>query len=381
MKIGIDGRMYGAQSTTGIGVYIERLTQAIFDLDQENEYYIFLKPEIFGQFKSPQQRIHKIPLALPWYSWAEQWQLPRILKKYQLDLVHFPHFNVPIRYSGKYLVTIHDITPKFFPGPLARHSLIRRLGYNLVFQTALKKSAKIIAISQQTKDNLSQYFGADSNKIEVIYLGVDPPVKIFTAPGALVELKNKYQITKPFLFYVGVWRDHKNLPGLVAAFDLIKSQYHLDYQLVLAGQNDPRYPEIQAAINHSQFKNDIITPGFVSQPDLAGLYQAAALFVLPSFTEGFGLVALEALSYQTPVVASKTTSLPEIIAEAGLYFDPYQPADMARAISQILSDKNLKQKLVSAGQTKIKAYNWQKTAQQTLSLYRSLFSCLVNSQD
>ena len=372
MKIGIDARMYGAAATTGIGVYIEKLTQHLFALDQQNEYVLFLRQPAFGQFQPPNQRVTKVLLDLPWYSWPEQLKLPAILKKYRLDLVHFPHFNLPIFYSGKYIVTIHDITPKFFPGPLARKSIIRRFGYNLVFKTSLRKAVKIITISQHTKDNLIKYFQADPDKIQVIYLGVDSPLKISQNQGGIAPIKKKFGITKPFILYVGVWRDHKNLPGLVAAFDLIKTQYRQDCQLVLAGQNDPRYPEIQTAIKHSKFKEDIITPGFVAPNDLAGLYQAAELLVIPSFAEGFGLVALEALSYQTPVVASQTTSLPEIIGPAGLYFDPHQPTAMAQVINQVLADKNLSQRLIQAGPSKIKAYDWQKTAQQTLALYRSL---------
>lgn len=372
MKIGIDARMYGAKATTGIGVYIKSLTDELFKLDQKNQYILFMKDPEFSEFQVPNERITKVKVNIPWYSLKEQLAMPKILKKHKLDLMHFPHFNVPILYNGKYLVTIHDITPKFFPGPLVSKSLIRKLGYDLVFKTGINKAKKVITISNYTKQNIIKHFNADQEKIIVTHLGFNQNLASQINDQKITQIKNKLNITKPFLFYVGVWRDHKNLPGLVRAFNILKSKYNLDIQLVLAGRQDDRYPEIKQEIKQSKFQNDIITPGFIEDSDLPLLYKAAKLFVLPSFAEGFGLVALESQSLGTPVVASNITSLPEILEDSAMYFNPDDENNMAEVINKVLSDKNLYSGLQHKGLNQVKKYSWQTTAQQTLSVYQDI---------
>lgn len=372
MKIGIDSRMYGAKATTGIGVYIKNLTEELFKIDQENQYVLFMKDLEFSEFQVPNERVTKVKIDIPWYSLKEQLVMPKILKKHKLDLMHFPHFNVPILYSGKYLVTIHDITPKFFPGPLVKKSLIRKFGYNLVFKTGISKASKIIAISNYTKQNIIKHFNAKQEKIIVTHLGFNQNFLNQTSEQKIEEIKNKLNITKPFLFYVGVWRDHKNLPGLVKAFNILKSKYNLDIQLVLAGSQDSRYPEIKQEINQSKFKSDIITPGFIIDSDLPLLYKAAKLFVLPSYAEGFGLVALEAQSLNTPVIASSTTSLPEILEDSAIYFNPHDQNNMAEVINKVISNKNLYSDLQQRGLIQVKKYSWRTTAKQTLSVYQDV---------
>ncbi|OGY46428.1 MAG: hypothetical protein A2744_03170 [Candidatus Buchananbacteria bacterium RIFCSPHIGHO2_01_FULL_44_11] len=371
MRIAIDARMYGAESTTGIGVYVKNLTEALFKINQGNQYYLLLSEPVFSQFTPPNGRVTKIKADCHWYSWSEQIQLPKILNKLKPDLVHFPHFNVPILYSGDYITTIHDITPKFFPGPRVKKSAWRRLAYQLVFSRGLKKAKKIITVSAHTKSNLIKYFAVNQAKIKVIYPGfISSQFKKINEEKLLQAVKNKHGITKPFIFYVGVWRDHKNLPGLIAAFTTLKSKYHLDYQLVLGGKPDARYPEIQKSIDDCPYKKDIILPGFIAENDLPLFYNAADLFVLPSFCEGFGLVAIESLACGTPVVGSDSTSLPEVLGEAALYFDPAQPDLIAATINQALTDQKLRQRLIANAQDLTKKYNWDKCAQATLEIYQ-----------
>ena len=371
MRIGIDARMYGAESTTGIGTYIKSLTDHLFLIDQTNDYILFMSEPAYSQFQPPSKRVEKIKITCPWYSFSEQFQLPKILLSHKLDLVHFPQFNTPIFYPGKFLITIHDITPKFFPGPRVKKSLIRRLGFQLIFRSGLKRAEKIIAVSKHTKENLTKYFNINGDKIAVTYLGVEKQFHPIADQGAIAEIKAKYQIKKPFIFYVGVWRDHKNLPGLINAFNLLKLKYKLDYQLVLGGKPDPRYPEINQTIDNSKFKADIIQTGFIPETDLPLIYNAAELLVLPSFCEGFGLVAIESLACGTPVVGSNSTSLPEILEDAALYFDPNDITSIAKTINEVLTNTHLYQGLERRGLIQALKYNWQDCAKKTLAIYQS----------
>jgi glycosyltransferase involved in cell wall biosynthesis len=180
-------------------------------------------------------------------------------------------------------------------------------------------------------------------------------------------------ISKPFLLYIGVWRDHKNIPGLVKAFELLRKR-GIDCQLVLGGNPDPRYPEVIAAVEDSTERDNIILPGFISEQDLPVLYSAAAVFVLPSFAEGFGLVAIEAAACGTPVAASESTSLPEVMGQAARYFDPRRPDAMADVIEPLLSDQKIRSEIIQAGITKAATYTWEACARQTLAAYQKASS-------
>lgn len=371
MKIGIDARMYGQNVTTGIGSYIKNLIDQLALIDQKNEYVLFMKEPAYSEFVLPSKKFKKVKVNLPWYSLEEQIKFPWILLKENLDIMHFPHFNAAIFYPKKIFITIHDITPKFFPGPNARKSKIRKFGYDFVFRLALWRAKKIITISEHTKNNILKYFKVSKEKIFVTYLGLDSNIKQISDQNLLANFKNKYNITKPYLFYVGVWRDHKNLPALVAAFNILKEEFKYDCQLVLGGKPDPRYPEILEKVNQSQFKNDIILPGFVADDELSLFYSAAKLFVLPSFCEGFGLVAIESIAAGVPVAASNTTSLPEILENNAIFFDPNDYHAIASLIFKNINDQKAYESLKNNGQTYIKRFSWAKCAQQTLDVYQS----------
>jgi hypothetical protein len=367
MKIGIDARMYG-KAQSGIGNYIKQLTDNIFILDKTNDYYLFLLEPIFSEYQPAQPNIHKVKVTSHWYSLSEQTKFLWELNKYKLDLVHFPHFNAPIFYNRSRVVTIHDIIPKFFPGHKQK-SWFRKKAYELTLKTNLKKSKSIIVDSQAAKLDLTTYFRVPENKIAVVKLGIESHFKPSENYAKLKELKDRYQITKPFIFYLSVWRNHKNFEGLISAFEILKAKGNFDYQLVLGGQEDPNYPNIRQKINDSVFKADIITPGFISDEDLPVFYQAAELVAIPSFYEGFGLIGLEAMATGTPVVSSNLTSLPEVNGDAALYFDPKNPQDIADKLAQVLNDSELKSQLIKKGFIQTAKYSWQNCAQETLKIY------------
>ncbi len=368
--IGIDARMYG-YAQTGIGNYIRHLLEFIFEIDKVNNYVIFLMPEEYENFKIPNQRVKKVKVNCKWYSWKEQLILPIALYKEKLDLMHFTHFNSPILYFKKSAITIHDITPYFFPGHKMK-SPIRKIGFRLVFYSSVKKAKKIIAVSNSTKNDIIKYFKINPRKIKVIYEGVDAQFKIIENEQALADLKSKYSIQKPFLFYTGVWRNHKNLVGLIKAFKLVREKYRLDINLVLGGKEDPYYPEVRNTWESLGLEKDIVPVGFIDQAELPIFYNAADAFIIPSFYEGFGLIGLEAMSCGTPVISSNRTSLPEILGNAAVYFDPKKPEEMAEKINMVFSDKKLYNELRNNGFERIKKYSWNEMGKETFDLYKTV---------
>ena len=353
---------------TGIGNYIRHLLEYIFKQDKKNNYVIFLMPEEYDNFILPNGRIKKVKVSAKWYSWKEQLLFPFQLYKEKLDLIHFTHFNSPILYFKKSIITIHDITPFFFPGHKMK-SLIRKIGFRAVFFSSVKKASKVIAVSQNTKNDIIKYFGIKENKIKVIYEGADEQFQTIDDYNKIEKLKEKYNIIKPFIFYTGVWRNHKNLVGLIKAFDIIKNKHKLDYQLALGGKEDLYYPEVRKTWGELGLENEIIRTGFIDQKELALFYNAAEIFVIPSFYEGFGLIGLEAMACGTPVVSSNTASLPEVLGNAAIYFDPKNPEEMAKKIKLVLTDKKLYNELVEKGFKQIKKYSWRKMGEETRGMY------------
>lgn len=357
--------MYGA-AQTGIGTYIEYLIKNLIEINSDNFYKIFLMEPEFSNFKINQNNTEKIKVNSRWYGWREQLVFPRQIAREKIDLMHFPHFNVPVLYRGKFITTIHDLTPLYFPGRKMGGSWLRRKAFKFVFGNAVRKAEKIIAVSNYTKKDLLKNFSVDEKKIKVVYEGIKK-----MESGVKIN-PSHYGINKPYILYVGVWRQHKNLIGLIRAFDVLVKKYNMDLQLVLVGTEDPYYPEIRKTWEELGLENRIVTPGFLKDDEIASFYQNAALFVIPSFAEGFGFVALEAAATGTPVASSGATSLPEILGEGAIYFDPYNIDDMAEKMRAVLLNADLRNKVILKARENIKKYSWQKMARETIRLYADI---------
>jgi glycosyltransferase involved in cell wall biosynthesis len=371
MRIAIDARMYGNEQCTGIGTYIQRLTDKLFEIDHKNEYVLFLREPEFSRFCPPNDRVNKVVVTPRWYSYGEQFILPFQFLKEKFDLIHYPHFNSPILFPTKSVCTIHDITPLFFPGH-KMSSFIRKAGYKVVFNTTLRKAKRIIAISDSTKQGIVQNFDIESEKIEVIYEGVD---ERFTAPsksGIINEILQRNGITRPYIFFLGVWRSHKNVETLIKAFELYKKRTGSEVLLVLGGIEDLHYTGIRELISKSKYRRDIITPGYISDKELTSFYRGAEVFVIPSFIEGFGLIAIEAQTCGCPVIASDQSSLPEVLGESAMFFDPNSVEMLCDKIAEVLKSRDLRQSLAEKGRRNVMRFSWENCARKTLAIYENV---------
>ena len=366
-KIGIDARMMGPKMATGVGLYIEKLINYYSGLNSDHEFVVFVKPENVAIVpKSP--NIKTVLTKAHWYTYQEQTTFLLQLIYEKLDLVHFPNFNFPILYPKPFIITIHDLTAFKFPGHKMR-SKFRKTIFNLVFKLGLKKASKIIAISGYTKSDIISNFNTNSDKIEVIYQGVEKVHNLELKSDKIDVTLARFHITKPYILYVGVQRNHKNIIGLIKSFIELKKTH--DIQLVIGGAKNKHYPEMESFINSINFeiKKDIIRTDYLENNDLNHLYSSALAYVVPSFEEGFGLNGLEAMSFGIPVVSSNSSSLPEIYKNAAKYFDPYQVTDITNSVREVISNQNLRDSLINAGFQRIKDFDWTNTTSRTLSLY------------
>jgi len=397
MRIGIDARFFGPKQK-GLGRYVQRLIEeltefSIFNFQFSNyKFVIFLRKENFNDFQPSNPNFKKVLADWRWYTIAEQLFMPFIIRREKVDLMHFPHFNVPVFCPTKFVVTIHDLVLKKFPTKRATTLnppiyKIKELGYKVVLNWAVKRAQKIITPSNFTKNEILSYFKIKPEKIEVIYEGAPQPN--FVLQNLAGEIRNpkseilkKYNIEKPYILYVGNAYPHKNLEGLLRAYSLICAnkdanmcEYEGDVQLVLVGEMDYFYKRLKQ-LTIQQFNNlttgkQVVFTGFVSDDELPELYKNAVLYVSPAFSEGFGLPALEAMNYGLPVAASGTGAQPEILGKAALYFKPEDIEDMAEKMSILLKNKNQRKDLIVRGYEQIKKYSWQKMAEEILKLYKT----------
>jgi len=372
MRIGIDARMFSS-SFTGIGRYTFELVRHLNILDQENNYVIFLNSPEYEKFQLPSSHFTKRLANAQHYSWREQVYFCRLLKKEKLDLMHFTHFNAPFFYRKPSVVTIHDLTLSFFPGKKMT-SWLHRIGYYLVLHSIVKRAKKIIAVSKNTKKDLEKICRIDAKKLQVIYEGVAEEFFRKMPTKSIATTLDKFNLKQDFLLYTGVWRDHKNVTGLITAFAQARKN-GLNGLLVITGKENPAYPEVKVKIAELNLDKFVCLTGLVSETELLALYQSARMYVFPSFYEGFGLPILEAFASKTPVVASNTSSIPEICGkDNALFFDPYNTSDMAEKILQVWRDENLREQLIVRGQKRVQDFSWEKMAKETLRVYESVNS-------
>jgi glycosyltransferase involved in cell wall biosynthesis len=368
MKIGLDMRMLGGGS--GISRYIQQLTLKLLAQDKTNSYVLFfnsLTPELDKLYRPFGHEM--VATGIGHYSFAEQFSFPKILNRHKLDLVHFPHFNVPLLYRKPFVVTIHDLTHTRFPGR-KKSRFIYRIAYHMILLNAVSVAKQIIAVSETTKAEIIRYFRVPAEKIKVVYEAAADNYAMTNKAEAFNLIKEKFSITKPFILYVGVWRRYKNLPKFAQAFDRIAEK--LDYEWVLAGEPDAYYPEIKEQIFSIKNSGKVKTVGRVTESDLISLYNAAELVVLPSLYEGFGLTMLEAASCGTAVAASDIPVTREVMGYAAEYFDPENVDNMSDVIATLLANPVRVEELANAGLRRVKHFSWDKAAAETVGVYNNL---------
>ena len=376
MNIGIDARMFGLKHA-GIGRYVKNLINEIsfviakksltITLFSNSKTLSVLKKQYGNKFQYRQANF-------PHYSLKEQLFFPATLYKSGVDLIHFPHFNIPLFYRGPFVVTIHDLIKNYSRGSqtTTRNPLLYQFkyrGYCQVLKYAIKKSQLIFVPSQFVKNDILENYAVPANKIVVTYEGVDEKLK--NARPKNNQVFAKYKISKPYLLYVGSAYPHKNLPCLIEAIKIAR-QNHPHLTLVIVSARNVFLQRLHQKIKKAEAENFIKLTGFVSDEILNQLYQQATAFVFPSFSEGFGLPPLEAMQNNCPVISSNASCMPEIYGQAALYFDPHQPQEIVNQLDRLLDNPALKKDIIKKGQIKTQQYSWQKMVEKTIQGYEKI---------
>jgi len=310
------------------------------------------------------------PVAAPVFRPTGMLQVMLALNRLQPDVYHSPYYLVPPWTAGGLVTTVFDVISNHFGTFLPSRSA--RLVYNLATFWALRRSRRVIVPSANTGHDLATLHRASSSKLTTIPLGVD--AGFAPASGAAQsEVRERYCLPSRFVLYLGINKPHKNLPRLVEAF--ARADLPDDVFLVLAGREDRRYPTGRTLANAAGVSERAVCLGDIVEADLPALYSAATLFAFPSLYEGFGLPPLEAMACGTPVICSRASSLPEVIGEAGLTFDPLDVGDIARSLEFAFADDALRRRLGDAGLARVGRFTWEAAALATWKVYQEVARC------
>jgi glycosyltransferase involved in cell wall biosynthesis len=365
LRLGIDVTALPPQPF-GAANYIINLVQALLRIDATNEYVIFSKPLHAPLFDSTRAQIVQTALASPLLRIAwEQTALPLLARQHRLDLLHSPHYTMPLVKTCRTVVTFHDMT--FFLYPEA-HLRYKRLFFRAMIPWSARRADALIAISQSTRADILRILRTPPDQVIAIPYGIAPQFQPIPDSPARDALCQKYNLPRPFILYVGNLEPRKNLPILVRAFARV-ARAGLPHALVLAGARGWMAAEIFSTIKELDLVSRVHFPGYVPQQDLASLYSAASLFVYPSLYEGFGLPVLEALACGVPVITSNVSSMPQVAGDAGILVEPSDVDALADAMKRVLTDQGLRATLVAKGLARARSFSWERTAQATLSTY------------
>jgi glycosyltransferase involved in cell wall biosynthesis len=363
-RICFDARMWGHP---GIGRYIRELCGQYLK-SKGGEDFNFLGPASLRDYLtsmdgSPERSWGFDETRAGIYGFREQFEIPRKAKR--SGLLHSPHFNVPVFYRGRLVVTIHDLI--YFHDPKSSKSMLGKPYFFTLLREIEKKAAAVITVSDFTKrDLLTVCPKLKEENVTVIYEAPSTIFRKIDNANVLAGIRAKRSLHKPFVLYVGSLKRHKNLPMLIRAMERVRTEKVIPHELVLVGRHDPKNTELVDLLARHAFVRYL---GELPDDELVGLYNLSDLFVLPSLREGFGLPLVEAMACGAPVIASDCSSIPEILGGAGILFDPERVDALAEVLYNVLTDNELRKKMSQSGFERARQFSWDKTATQTLRVY------------
>ena len=358
--IGFDARLIGA---LGIGRYISGLLPQLARLLGDRLTVVANRQDAAIVRALIGGSSHLMTVNARPYRLAEQSLLPLSLIRADLALIHFPHYNLPLIKPGHFVVTVHDLFPFQFP-EIHSGAVPRRVN-QMLMRNAVRRAERIITPSQATAIAVKASFPESADRVLAIPEAADDRFTSRRDPEAEAAWQVRLGIRPPYVFYLGQWKAYKNLPILLEAFRRVR-QTHPASQLVIAG-DDPRHPEVRqwaAALP----EGSVVLPGRLPESAVPDLYRGAAMVVLPSKAEGFGLPVIEAMACGVPVICSDLPVLREIADGVAVFCDPSDPAAFADAMAGML-DAPSNGSLRQLGIERARTFSWERAARQTVEAY------------
>jgi len=375
LKIGIDIRSLCDEKKSGVAEYTENLVENLLKIDKENQYFLFYnswKNASLPTWNYPNVKFcgFKIPNKILNFS-LKFFKFPKIdwLIKERLDYFLIPNTNfIALSKSCKKIITVHDLSFKIYPEFFSPKSRLWHKMANL--KKICEEADKIISVSANTAQDLEKIYKISAEKIKIIHSGIK---RNEAQEYDLKKIKEKHNLPDNFILYLGNIEPRKNLETLIRAFEIFmdsqnKTRDGQDMNLIIAGGLGYKSNALFEAVEKSSEAQNIKILNYIDFEDRAALYKLANIFAFPSFYEGFGFPPLEAMAQGTPVVSSVSSSLIEIIGDAGILTNPYDAREIACAINILINNNSARNEIITRGFEQIKKFDWQKTAEETLNI-------------
>lgn len=363
MIIAVNTRLLLQGKLEGIGWFThETLLRITRDHPEHQFLFIFDRPYadefVFAENVKPIVLSPPTRHPVLWYIWFEL-QIPRILKKYKVDLFFSPDGYLSLSTPVKQLAAIHDINfahrPKDLPWLKAKY-------YNHFFPKFARKACRIVTVSFFSKEDLTRTYKIDSNKIDVVYNGVNTMYKP-TSEEEQKSTRDKYAGGSSYFLFIGSLHPRKNICGLLRAYDAFRTSVESDVKLLIVGGNMFKTGDIEMTYEGMRYKSDVVFTGRLSTDELHQVLGASLALTFVPFFEGFGIPVIEAMNAGVPVICSNTTSLPEVGGNAVLYVDPFSLNQIMDAMIKIYQEKELRNDLIEKGFIQKDKFSWDKTAE------------------
>lgn len=382
MKVAIDIRR---MTEFGVGTYIRNVVRTLARLDRESKYYLIGSLAKVAECGPLPPNFHAVALAGRDDALKGNLDFRAIVRRLGCDLVHIPHlFWIPRGLSCPYVLTVHDLLEHMY-GSRDASSLRRGLHFYLT-RRVLRRAARVIAVSQFTKNEIEKLLAIPDTRIEVVYNAIDERFLRGHATEADRELiAQRYLVNYPFILYAGAIRPHKNVVRIIEAFSALKSELQKeqkfpDLKLIIIGDDLSSHPRLRRTVVRSGVQNDVRFLGFVPIEVLRIFYDVAEVFVFPSLYEGFGLPPLEAMAHGTPVVTSNTSSLPEVTGNAALLVNPENVFEIQKGLQRALLDPALRAQMKQRGYEQAQRFSWTNSVSRILEIYREVAGSRVSRE-
>lgn len=380
MIIAFDCRIIRDKTPAGISRVVLEFLKKLLSTDRKNEYVLIfdnleIKEFVSYYFRHIKKKVKILIVPYGMLTRQNLTHFPKVLKEKNINIYYQPYYFCSpfIDKRIKVVITIFDLIHFFYP--YLKMGLPRKLYHKLKIapQLVFRRADKIITCSVSSSRDLIKIFKVSPRKIKMIYMGVSDTFRVIDNAKAKKLMKGKFNVTKNYILYVGRNEPHKNIKALVIAYAKLPEYIRSRYDLVLAGREDEKYNQsVRQLISKYGIEKNVVFTGYVEESDLPYIYSGASIYVQPSFYEGFGLPILEAMACGVPVVASNTSSLPEVGGDAALYSNPMDVYEMSANIKKLLEDSVLREEMVRRGLRQAKNFTWFSAANSLLECFNNI---------
>jgi glycosyltransferase involved in cell wall biosynthesis len=381
MRIGIEGQRIFRKKKHGMDMVALELIKNLQIIDQENQYFIFVKPDEDRTVLQETSNFKIIELNGGSYPTWEQIVLPKAAKKYRCDLLHCTNNTAPFFTNIPLITILHDIIYmessylEILNSTASTYQKFGNVYRKLVVPHVLKKSKKIITVSHFEKNRISEFFGVKGDtKLNAIYNGVSEHFKPITNKEELKRVKEAYNLPNQYFFFLGNTDPKKNTKGTLKAFSDYLKQTVSNHKLVMLDYDKIELNKLLVEIDDTNLVNHIVLTGYVINTDLPAIYSQCDVFLYPSLRESFGIPMLEAMSCNVPVITSNTSSMPEISGGAAHVINPFNPEEITQGLIEILQNATYRKSLCDKGLERSKQFSWNNMARDYLKLYELIDS-------